>query len=181
MNLILTSMFRVWLWCGNTVRNEILSSEIRKAQNPLFCCAGTHFDLRPLKSAQKRVAHSTAAGASCRVTCVWMCACVHLLLHIQRDSTCTSKRQLGFQICNQVHGADFFVSSRFLLGQSILRSFITGVFYRSLPLALTWARWSHSTPSNTSSFRYMLGAFWRSSEKWVIASVLTSLCMAVRS
>jgi hypothetical protein len=100
MNLILTSVFRAWLWCCNAVHNEILSSEIRKARNPLFCCVGTHFELHPLKWAREnKVAH---AVTSCyRVSpqmCVYVCGCVNLLSNIQRDSTCTSKRQIGFQI-----------------------------------------------------------------------------------
>ena len=90
-----------------------------------------------------------------------MCACVHLLLNIQRDSTCTSEHQLRFQICNQVHGAYSFLRSKLLLGQSICRIFIMGFFYRNLPLALTWARRIHSIPSTTSSFIYRV-----SQEEW---------------
>ena len=171
----------VVMWQHCTERNTKLWNPEGEKSSFLLCWNPFRFTSLEI-SAKKGSTFNSCRCFMSRHMCVCMCACVHLLLHIQRDSTCTSKRQLGFQICNQVQGADFFVSSKFLLGQSILRSFSTGFFFFTgdRTLALTWARWIHSTPSNTSSFRYMLGAFWRSSEKWVIASVMMSLCMAVR-
>jgi hypothetical protein len=153
-------LFMVVMLQHCTERNTKLRNPEGAKSSFLFCWSP--FRVTSLEiGAKKKLAHSASVRCChvvsqglrqmcvCVCVCVCICACSHLLLNIQRDSTRTLKRQLRFQICTQVHEVDFYLRSKLLLDQSIFRNFIMVYFYRSRPLAVTWARRIHSTPFNT--------------------------------
>jgi len=134
----------VVMWQHCTERNTKLWNPEGPKSSFLFCW--NPFRVTSLEISTKN--GSTFNICRCfmsRHTCVCMCACVHLLLSIETDSTCTSKRQLGFQIRNQFHGANFCVSSKLLLGQSILRSLILVLFLWELATG-SYLSQTHSYP-----------------------------------